>query len=209
MPALRAHFGLKGKADDLTDDRRTLQRYPPRPAQQHILRADRHHRRQPLLALINGPNASPQVTDTVMANMERWRWLPRDLGDPYVMVNVPDFTLKLVHDASRGLAHQDRRRQAADADPAAHRVDGPALSSIRPGTCRNRSSITSCCRATRAIPNIFDRMGLEVKKGPRRPYQRGAAARRGQRARPHQVQLPQQVPGLPARYAGEAAVLIR
>ncbi len=39
--------------------------------------------------------------DTVVVNMERWRWLPRKLGNAdndYVMVNVPDFTLKLVHD---------------------------------------------------------------------------------------------------------------
>jgi murein L,D-transpeptidase YcbB/YkuD len=39
--------------------------------------------------------------DTVIANMERWRWLPRKLGNDentYVMVNVPDFTLKLMRD---------------------------------------------------------------------------------------------------------------
>ncbi|MEJ2433419.1 MAG: L,D-transpeptidase family protein, partial [Pseudolabrys sp.] len=39
--------------------------------------------------------------DTVIVNMERWRWLPRKLGNDehtYVMVNVPDYTLKLMHD---------------------------------------------------------------------------------------------------------------
>jgi murein L,D-transpeptidase YcbB/YkuD len=30
---------------------------------------------------------------TIIANMERWRWLPRDLGQAHVVVNVPDFTL--------------------------------------------------------------------------------------------------------------------
>jgi murein L,D-transpeptidase YcbB/YkuD len=30
--------------------------------------------------------------------MERWRWLPRDLGNPHVMVNVPDYTLTLYND---------------------------------------------------------------------------------------------------------------
>ncbi len=39
-----------------------------------------------------------QQIERVLANMERWRWLPRDLGETYVMVNVPDFTLKVVHD---------------------------------------------------------------------------------------------------------------
>ena len=28
--------------------------------------------------------------------MERWRWLPRDLGTAYVMVNIPDYTLRVV-----------------------------------------------------------------------------------------------------------------
>jgi L,D-transpeptidase YcbB len=34
--------------------------------------------------------------DTIMANMERWRWLPHDLGAAYVAVNIPDYTLKVV-----------------------------------------------------------------------------------------------------------------
>jgi murein L,D-transpeptidase YcbB/YkuD len=39
--------------------------------------------------------------DTVLVNMERWRWLPRKLGNDentYVIVNVPDYTLRLMHD---------------------------------------------------------------------------------------------------------------
>ena len=35
---------------------------------------------------------------TIIANMERWRWLPRDLGQAHVMVNVPDFTLSVYKD---------------------------------------------------------------------------------------------------------------
>ncbi len=36
--------------------------------------------------------------DTIIANLERWRWMPRDLGKVYVMVNIPDFTLRVVRD---------------------------------------------------------------------------------------------------------------
>jgi L,D-transpeptidase YcbB len=37
----------------------------------------------------------------VIVNMERWRWLPRDLGAPsigdaYVILNIPDYTLKVM-----------------------------------------------------------------------------------------------------------------
>ena len=35
--------------------------------------------------------------ETVIANMERWRWYPRDLGTTHVLVNQPDFTLKVMN----------------------------------------------------------------------------------------------------------------
>jgi murein L,D-transpeptidase YcbB/YkuD len=44
---------------------------------------------------LNGPTQDKQI-DIVKANMERWRWYPRDLGSAYVLVNQPDFTLKVM-----------------------------------------------------------------------------------------------------------------
>jgi murein L,D-transpeptidase YcbB/YkuD len=38
--------------------------------------------------------------ETILANMERWRWLPRELGKAYVMVNIPDYSLKVVRDGA-------------------------------------------------------------------------------------------------------------
>jgi murein L,D-transpeptidase YcbB/YkuD len=34
----------------------------------------------------------------VISNMERWRWLPRDLGDNRIEVNIPEFELAVVRD---------------------------------------------------------------------------------------------------------------
>src|SRR4051812_44443719 len=31
----------------------------------------------------------------IVANMERWRWLPRDLGKAHVVLNIPDYTLQV------------------------------------------------------------------------------------------------------------------
>jgi L,D-transpeptidase YcbB len=49
---------------------------------------------------INSPKRDKTI-DIVLANMERWRWLPRQLGvsslkDAYVILNIPDFTLKVM-----------------------------------------------------------------------------------------------------------------
>ena len=43
-------------------------------------------------------HASADPVDTIIVNMERWRWVPRNLGDPHVIVNVPDYTLTLYND---------------------------------------------------------------------------------------------------------------
>jgi murein L,D-transpeptidase YcbB/YkuD len=34
----------------------------------------------------------------LLANMEEWRWMPEDLGEFYVSVNIPDFKVRLVKD---------------------------------------------------------------------------------------------------------------
>ena len=34
--------------------------------------------------------------NTIVLNMERWRWLPHRMSEPYIMVNIADFTMRLV-----------------------------------------------------------------------------------------------------------------
>ncbi len=42
----------------------------------------------------------------VLANMEEWRWMPDDLGDLYVTVNIPEFTLRIVKNGA--VIHTER-----------------------------------------------------------------------------------------------------
>ncbi|QUS58160.1 L,D-transpeptidase family protein [Pseudovibrio brasiliensis] len=46
-----------------------------------------------LLAL-NGRVSGDPIKD-VIANMERWRWMPRDLGETHLRVNIPEFMVRL------------------------------------------------------------------------------------------------------------------
>ncbi len=39
--------------------------------------------------------SSADPTDLIIVNMERLRWIPRDLGNPHVVVNIPDYSLTL------------------------------------------------------------------------------------------------------------------
>ena len=57
--------------------------------------------KRPALAHQNGHSQAKipaAATDAILANMERWRWLPRDLGAAYVIVNIPDYTLTVMND---------------------------------------------------------------------------------------------------------------
>ncbi|CAM5776478.1 hypothetical protein LMIY3S_05547 [Labrys miyagiensis] len=59
------------------------------------------------VAALNSGLRQPHVNleNEIVANMERWRWLPHDMGVSNVMVNVPEYTVRvtkdgeLVHDA--------------------------------------------------------------------------------------------------------------
>ncbi len=54
---------------------------------------------------INSPKRDKQI-DIVIVNMERWRWLPRELGaapigNAYVILNIPDYTLKVMQNGAQ------------------------------------------------------------------------------------------------------------
>jgi murein L,D-transpeptidase YcbB/YkuD len=58
-------------------------------------------------AIIEGPRPIPTVPAAdIIANMERWRWLPQDLGARHIVVNLPEYTLR-VFDGDR-IVHQTR-----------------------------------------------------------------------------------------------------
>jgi murein L,D-transpeptidase YcbB/YkuD len=95
VPALRARLELSGEASDLRYDANLAD------AVKHFQRANELAATGSLDARtvrkLNHPRHDGRI-DTVIANMERWRWYPRDLGKAHVEVNEPDFTLKVLHD---------------------------------------------------------------------------------------------------------------
>ncbi len=52
------------------------------------------------LAALNGegPQPSSRQEGTLIANMEMWRWMPRDLGADRIEVNIPDYAVRVFHD---------------------------------------------------------------------------------------------------------------
>ncbi len=69
------------------------------------------------------------LADKIRINLDRWRWLPRDLGHKYVIVNVPAYTVALVE----GGQTLNRRRAVA----GAIKTPTPELSALITGAIFN------------------------------------------------------------------------
>jgi murein L,D-transpeptidase YcbB/YkuD len=93
VPQLRERFGLSG---DGTIYDKTLADAVKKFQQEHELKVSGLLTQQTIDAL-NGRSPDRPI-DTVLANLERWRWMPHDLGKDYVIVNLPDYTLRVFHD---------------------------------------------------------------------------------------------------------------
>jgi len=79
---------------DAADAGKALDLYSPQ---------NEHYRKlKAALADLRGkPGASKGQIETITANMERWRWYARDLGNAYSLVNLPDFTLRVMHNGGQ------------------------------------------------------------------------------------------------------------
>ncbi len=105
VPALRARLGVKGAAagDRLYDA--SLASAVMTFQASAGLNADGVIGPATLETLNRVDNPADRHAD-IIANMERWRWLPRDLGGTYVMVNIPEYLVRVVQDGAT--IHQTR-----------------------------------------------------------------------------------------------------
>lgn len=52
------------------------------------------------------PKTEVNKVNRIRLNMDRWRWLPRDLGERYIIVNVPAYTAALVENGVTTSRHR-------------------------------------------------------------------------------------------------------
>ncbi len=96
VPVLRRRLGLAASESRVFDA--DLEEALSRFQQEAGLAATGTLNRATTLALSGGsePRGAAVSEAEIIANMERWRWLPHDLGSRYLMVNIPEFTLRLI-----------------------------------------------------------------------------------------------------------------
>jgi murein L,D-transpeptidase YcbB/YkuD len=115
-------------------------------------------------------NKTPeQRKQQIIANMERWRWYPRDLGDEYLIINIPDYTLYAVKKndttkTTRVIVGKSSRRTPVLTSTFSHLVFNPTWTipptikknDIVPAIKRDRGYLAS------KNMTVYDRQGNRV-----------------------------------------------
>ena len=108
---------------------------------------------------------SDRRTDIIIANMERWRWMPHDLGNTYVIVNLPDYTLRVIHQGKQVWMTKIVAGKPATPTP----IMSAQMKSITVNPTWNvPDSIASSeyLPLLQQDPTILQRMGLQVSYNP-------------------------------------------
>ena len=97
--------------------------------------------------------------------MERWRWAPHDFPDTYVIVNLPDYTLRVMHDGKQVwktkivIGKPDTVTPIMTADMKFITVN-PTWNV--PPSIINHEYLP----ALQQDPTVLDRMGLKIARNP-------------------------------------------
>jgi L,D-transpeptidase YcbB len=158
VPQVRERLGLKGDAADLHFDAKMVEA---------VKKYQRVNELKVTGALdaqtireLNGPPRDKQI-DTIIVNMERWRWIPRDLGKTHVMVNLPDFTLRLMHNGS--MMWTTRIVIGKPAMPTPLLTETMKYITVNPTWNVPQSIVQNeYLPALEQDPTVLDRMGLKV-----------------------------------------------
>jgi L,D-transpeptidase YcbB len=158
VPQLRERLGVAGDGDTFD---KTLADAVKKFQQAHEVKATGQLTQQ-TVDVLNG-RQTDRPTDIILANMERWRWMPHDLGKTFVMVNLPDFTLRVVQNE-----HQVWTTKIVDGKPA---TPTPIMTAeMRSITINPTWNIPDTIAAKEYVPlmrqdpGILERMGLNVTR---------------------------------------------
>jgi murein L,D-transpeptidase YcbB/YkuD len=122
-----------------------------------------------LVSALEGLRATPATDDAtaamqidqVRANLERWRWLPRQLGLRHLRINIPEASLRALHGGETALAMRVVVGKASWKTPLAHGAISHLV--LNPAWNVPRSIATrEMLPAARRDPGYFRRSGIQV-----------------------------------------------
>jgi L,D-transpeptidase YcbB len=108
-------------------------------------------------------NSRDRLEQEIVANMERWRWLPADLGKTHIMVNVPEYSMAMIRNgqeihSARVIVGKNDTQTPIFSDLMSYLVVNPYWN-VPVSIIKNEM-----LPAYQRNPDYFSRRGYEVKK---------------------------------------------
>ena len=162
VPQLREMLGMTGDAADTAYDKAVadavakLQKQKGLPANGQLT--------PQTVQAINGP-ARERDADIIMVNMERLRWMPRDLGKTHVIVNIPDYSLRVMRDQKLYWNTKIVVGKPSQATPIMSAemkfITVNPTWNVPPSIIKNEY-----LPALQSDPTVLERMGLKISQNP-------------------------------------------
>jgi murein L,D-transpeptidase YcbB/YkuD len=113
---------------------------------------------------LNGPSREKQM-GAILATMERWRWMPRELGRTHVVLNIPDYHLRVFNSGAQVWMTRVVVGKPSQATPL-------LTETMKYITVNPTWNVPQSIIYNELLPiyettdrNIFDRMGLKIEYG--------------------------------------------
>ncbi|MFZ5617238.1 MAG: L,D-transpeptidase family protein [Pseudomonadota bacterium] len=107
-------------------------------------------------ALRKTPADDEDLRNVIRLNMERWRWMPRELGTDYVLVNVPSYELVVVRDG----AEISRRRVIV----GAKKTPTPQIAAVATGLAFNPTWFVPASIVAESVGALIARRPKEAER---------------------------------------------
>jgi murein L,D-transpeptidase YcbB/YkuD len=162
VPQLRARLGLPANPGNLYYDRALAKAVADFQAKHAIKPTGELN--MATVAALNGPRRDRDA-DIIAANLERWRWAPHELGKTYVMVNIPDFSLRITRDNKPYWT--TRIVTGKPSQPTPITTASMKFITVNPTWNVPPSIIANeYLPAVRQDPTVLERMGLRMSQNP-------------------------------------------
>jgi L,D-transpeptidase YcbB len=102
--------------------------------------------------------------ERLLVNMEQWRWMPDDLGEMYIWVNIPEFTIRVIK--NKGVIHTERVVTGLPTNQTPAFSDAMATVVLHPNWV-----VPDSIKVNEVLPSLtgrgdmFWRNGLKIKRG--------------------------------------------
>jgi murein L,D-transpeptidase YcbB/YkuD len=161
VPQLRDRLGVTGDGSTIYD--KALAEAVKKFQQQHEIKVS-GTLTAPTVDALNGRQPDKPI-DIIIANLERLRWMPHDLGKTYVIVNLVDFSLRVMNDGK--LVWMTKIVDGKPEMPTPIMFAEMKYITINP-TWNVPPSIVNheYLPALQQDPTVLERMGLKVGKNP-------------------------------------------